>query len=590
MLLHARRLASAVLVALSLLVVSVDAAPRPPACRSAQFTVDGESLAGSPTVEVGAFVGLGDVCPLVAPRVRRTTRGGVTRIRARWASCPGLIGPVNLRARVVDDCTRLVGRLTARGYRRDVSAIRTDCGDGVFDTAPVPYAPTRPSLATHPLPRWFDDAKLGIMIHWGIYTIPAWAETTTDAGEWLCCGKLLEPPDFGRDFFTHIPYVEWYPNTIRIPGSPAQQHHADTYGADFPYEDFRPAFEAEAAAWSADAWADLFRAAGARYVVLVTKHHDGFSLWPTDVEHPVTPGWNMSRDVVGELSSAVRNRCMRMGLYYSGGFDWSIQPGPVQTALDALTVVPQTPQYAAYANAQWRELIDRYRPAALWNDIGYPDAGNALQLFADYYAAVPDGVINDRFSLFAGQTHHDFVTPEFTVLTDISAKKFETVRGMGRGFGYNRNETDADYETSEGLIRMLVDVVSKNGNLLLNVGPMADGTVPAVQVDRLQAMGAWLAVNGEAIYATRPWTRAVGATSDGTAVRFTTSRDGGVVYAAVMGPLPSGEVTLVGVGAPGGVRLLGTGAVGATVNGADLRVTVPAGAPAQPVHVFALAQ
>src|SRR4029079_544478 len=177
----------------------------------------------------------------------------------------------------------------------------------------------------------------------------------------------------------------------------------------------------------------------------------------------------------------VRQRCMRMGLYYSGGFDWSIQPGPVETAVDALTVSPQTPEYAAYAAAHWRELIERYRPAALWNDINYPARANPLQLFADYYNMIPDGVINDRFSLIAGTTHHDDVTPEFTVLTDISAQKFETVRGMGRGFGYNQNESDADLETADGLVRLLVDVVSKNGNLLLNVGPKSDGTIPAAQ-------------------------------------------------------------------------------------------------------------
>jgi alpha-L-fucosidase len=296
----------------------------------------------------------------------------------------------------------------------------------------------------------------------------------------------------------------------------------------------------------------------------------------------------MARDVVGELSSAVRRRCMRMGLYYSGGFDWSIQPGPVETALDALTVVPQTAQYAAYANGQWRELIARYKPAALWNDIGYPDAGNALQLFADYYAAVPDGVINDRFSLLAGSTHHDYVTPEFTVLTDISATKFETVRGMGHGFGYNQTETEADYDSAEDLVRLLVDVVSKNGNLLLNVGPMADGTVPAPQVDRLHAIGAWLATNGEAIFATRPWTRAVGETSDGTPVRFTRSGDGATLYAAMLGPLPSGAITVRDVPAARAVRLLGTGDVTATAIGADLRIDVPAAAPSQPVHVFAL--
>jgi alpha-L-fucosidase len=575
-----------------------DAGARSAPCRSAEFTIVGEPVGRgattSPTIEVGTLAGLGDVCPLVAPKKRRASRTGVTQVRARWETCQGLIGPVRLRARVVDGCTKLVGRLSGKGYRRRVEAIRTDCGDGVFETAApaVPYAANAESLATHPLPTWFDDAKFGIMVHWGIFTIPAWAETVIDPGEWLCCGKLLDPPDYGREFFTHIPYVEWYQNTILIDGSPAQLHHAATYGADFPYERFRPEFEAAAAAWSADAWADLFRDAGARYVVLVTKHHDGFALWPTGVPHPTRPGWNMARDVVGELSRAVRRRCMRMGLYYSGGFDWSIQPGPVENSFGALAVAPQSAEYIAYADAQWRELISRYHPAALWNDIGYPVAANVLQLFADYYNTVPDGVINDRFSLLPGSTHHDYVTPEFTVLTDISATKFETVRGMGRGFGYNRNETDADLETADGLIRLLVDVVAKNGNLLLNVGPLADGSVPAAQLDRLRAIGAWLGTNGEAIFGTRPWTRAEGVTSDATPVRFTASRDGTRVYAAVLGPLPANEVTILGVGdAPGGVRLLGfADTLGTTFSGIDLRIELPAAPPAEPVHVFELSR
>ena len=577
------------------IVPRADARPEP--CRSAEFTVERALGAGpltSPTVEVGALVGLGDVCPLVAPTARRTAKNGVTTVRARWESCPGLVGPVRLRVRVTDGCTKVVGRVTARNYRRNLAGARTDCGDGVFETLPPaePFAPTSASLDAHPLPAWFDDAKFGIMIHWGIFTIPAWAETVIDPGEWLCCGKLLEPPDFGRPFFTHIPYVEWYSNTILIDGSPAQAHHAATYGAGFPYANFRPAFESTAAAWSADAWADLFRDARARYVVLVTKHHDGFALWPTAVPHPTRPGWNMARDVVGELTSAVRRRCMRMGLYYSGGFDWSVKPGPVRTALDALTVLPQSADYVAYADGQWRELIHRYRPAVLWNDIGYPTAANALQLFADYYNAIPDGVINDRFSLVAGTTHHDYVTPEFTVLSDISATKFETVRGMGRGFGYNQNESDADLESADGLVRLLVDVVSKNGNLLLNVGPMADGTVPAAQASRLHAIGAWLDVNGAAIFGTRPWTRAEGVTGDGTPVRFTASRDGSRVYAAVLGVLPAGAVTLVGVGAaPGGVRLLGSpAALQSAIVGGDLRVELPSAPPPAAAYVFELVQ
>jgi len=279
-----------------------------------------------------------------------------------------------------------------------------------------------------------------------------------------------------------------------------------------------------------------------------------------------------------------------MGLYYSGGFDWSIQPGPVQTALDALTVIPQTPEYGAYVDAHWRELIQRYQPAVLWNDIGYPPTANARQLFADYYNAIPDGVINDRFALLSGTSHRDYTTPEFTVLTDIAATKFETVRGMGRGFGYNQNETDADMATPEGLVHLLVDIVSKNGNLLLNVGPMADGTVPAGQAARLQSMGAWLGVNGEAIYRSRPWTRAEGMTSDGTPVRFTRSGDGSRLYAIVLGPLPAGEIRFTGLGdLAGPARLLGTaGDLAVTTSGGDLHVALPASPPAQPAYVFAL--
>lgn len=592
---HRPLVALAIAFSLTLRAALAVAGSRDEPCRDAQYTVIGEPIERdalpSTTVEIGARVGLGELCPLSEATARRTSRHGRTMVRARWDACPGLEGPVYLRGRVADGCTRFVGTVRAKNYRRKIEALRSDCGDGILEAAPpaIPYAGTRASLATHTLPRWFDDAKFGIMIHWGIFTIPAWAETVIDPGEWLS-GKLLEPPEYGREFFTHIPYVEWYSNTILIDGSPAQQHHIATYGADFAYESFRPEFEKAAAAWSGESWADVFRDAGARCVVLVTKHHDGYALWPTAVPHPTRPGWNMARDVVGELSAAVRRRCMRMGLYYSGGFDWSVQPGPVETSIDALGVAPQSPEYIAYADGQWRELIARYRPAVLWNDIGYPTRSDVLGLFADFYNTVADGVINDRFTILPGFTHHDYVTPEFSVLADISATKFETVRGMGRGFGYNQNESDADLDSAEELIHLLIDVVSKNGNLLLNVGPLADGTIPPEQATRLRSIGAWLGVNGAAIFATRPWARSEGTTNDGTAVRFTASADGATVYAIVMGPLPAGEVTLDDVGiAPSAVRLLGSAAVlAATPMGGALRIALPDAPAAGPAYAFAL--
>lgn len=587
----------AALLATILLVDLPAAAKGPPAgpCRPARYAVvgDGAGTGGAVAaiLDVGDTVALDGACAPTAPRAHTATRRGVTRVRATWAACEGFDGRVTLTARIVDDCTRVVGRVRARRFRRRVEAVRFDCGPGVLDgMAPaVPYEPTRESLGAHPLPAWFANAKFGIMVHWGIFAIPAWAPLEVDPADWLG-GKLLEPPDFGREFFTKIPYVEWYPNSLLIDGSPVQAHHAATWGLDVSYDDFRPAFDVAAAAWSAEPWADAFAAAGARYVVFVTKHHDGYALWPSDVPHPSRAAWRTTRDYVGELTAAVRRRCMRMGLYYSGGLDWSVKPGPVTDALSVLNVAPTGPEYVTYADGQWRELIARYEPAVLWNDIGYPSEAAALALHADYYEAVPDGVVNDRFSLLGGQTHHDYVTPEFTVLPEVSERKFESVRGMGRGFGYNQAETEADYDSATSLVHLLIDVVSKNGNLLLNVGPMADGTIPPPQMARLAAIGAWLGVNGEAIFDTRPWVRAQGATDGGLPVRFTASADGGIVYAHVLGPLPRGAVTLVSFPEPvRRVRLLGgRGAVATTRVGDALRIEFPAGVADQPASVFAL--
>jgi alpha-L-fucosidase len=133
-------------------------------------------------------------------------------------------------------------------------------------------------------------------------------------------------------------------------------------------------------------------------VVLVTKHHDGYCLWPTSVPNPRRAGWHSDRDIVGELAEAVRDAGMRFGLYYSGGLDWTFDDRPIGTFADLVAAVPSDPAYGDYAEAQVHELIDRYRPAVLWNDIAWPFGGERLwRLFADYYAAVPDGVINDRW-------------------------------------------------------------------------------------------------------------------------------------------------------------------------------------------------
>jgi alpha-L-fucosidase len=226
----------------------------------------------------------------------------------------------------------------------------------------------------------------------------------------------------------------------------------------------------------------------------------------------------------------------------------------------------------------------------LWNDITSPLLADLTALFADYLAAVPDGVINDRWGRDPALLPPHFRSVEYDVRNEIADDKWEAVRGIGRTFGFNRNQRVEDYGTAEKYIHLLIDVVSKNGNLLLNVGPMADGTIPAPQVDVLHALGAWLDLYGEAIFATRPWTRFAGTTAEGLAVRFTQSRDGDVVYALVLGPLAGDTITIQSfANVPATVRLAATGTslVWDQVGG-DLRITLPQSRASQPAHAFAI--
>lgn len=397
------------------------------------------------------------------------------------------------------------------------------------------YEPTSDSLRQHAVPDWFHDAKFGIFVHWGLYSVPAWAPT----GVW--------DGDFSKidDLKSHNPYAEWYWNTLQFSDAPTRAFHDVAFGPEFGYADFAPRFRHASRGWDPERWSRLFQQAGARYAVLTTKHHDGFLLWPSRTPNPHQPAWHAGRDLVGEFAAAVRERGLRMGLYYSGGIDWTFGGLGVLNDDEVFDAIPQDAVYARYVDAHWRELIDRYQPAILWNDIGYPRAAEPLRLFADYYAAHPDGLVNDRFTTAgfdADQFFCDYATPEYSVMPDIQPLKWETTRGIGLSFGYNRLEDENEYLSAEALIHMLVDIVSKNGNLLLNVGPTADGRIPWLQVERLLALGAWLATNGEAIYGTRPWERAEGALRDGTPVRFT--RKGDVVYAIVLGSPATERITL----------------------------------------------
>jgi alpha-L-fucosidase len=480
------------------------------------------------------------------------------------------------------------------------------------DTAERPhFEPTLASLRTHEAPAWYHDAKLGVFVHWTMASVPAFAPRDHDITELL--------RDCYDDLQMRIPYVEWYENSLRFPESPVAAYHREHYG-DRPYASFRDDFvRGGIARFDADAWAEAFRAAGARYVVFVTKHHDGFCLWPSRVANPRRPGWSSPRDCVGELARAVRARGMRFGVYYSGGLDWTFETTPVRDMGDVIASVPGG-DYPAYAEAQVRELVERFAPEVLWNDIAWPAPSKDLwRLFADYYGAVPEGVVNDRwyaadwplramrwrpvkalFNALAKRNarrggdltpprppHCDARTPEYAVFPGVKREKWECVRGIDKSFGYNRCSREEDFLGHDELVRSFVDIVSKNGNLLLNVGPRGeDAGIPDAQLRRLAWLGAWLAANGEAVYGTRPWTRAEGRTREGLEVRFTAQ--GSRVHAIVLGTPRAGAVRIADF-APRTetVRLLGHGPVSARVADGDLVVDWPQAAPASPAHALA---
>jgi alpha-L-fucosidase len=227
----------------------------------------------------------------------------------------------------------------------------------------------------------------------------------------------------------------------------------------------------------------------------------------------------VSRDIVGELTDAVREKGMRMGLYYSGGLDWTFNKTPIlelENFQERST--PHAVEYAMVADGHMRELIDLYEPSILWGDIYYPRKGDIVGIVADYYNLIPDGVINNRWG-YEGLS--DFTTPEYRELDEIHPEKWESCRGLGYSFGYNQFEDESHTLSSADLIKLLVDVVSKNGNLLINVGPRPDGTIPEIQKDRLEELGAWMEINGDAIYDTRPWKISSSTTPSGIDLRYT---------------------------------------------------------------------
>ncbi len=353
------------------------------------------------------------------------------------------------------------------------------------------------SLDSRPMPTWFEDAKFGIFIHWGVYSVPAW--------------RQLEPGLYAS-------YAEWYYARVMFnPDNGGAAFHNKNYGADFEYRDFGPMFRAEL--FDPGLWADLFNRAGARYVVLTSKHHDGYCLWPT--KSPYKKGWNSMdvgphRDLVGNLTAAVRDKGMKMGLYYSNiewESSWTHRTESGYYLPDQVVEKYKIPEdsYVEHMNFQLKELVNNYQPSLIFADGGEWDGSDEYWRTKDFMAwlyndsPVKDKVVvNDRFAKNMPGNHGDYYSSEYQDMKGVEASHpWEESRGVGGSYGFNRAENIDDYSSSEELIHELIDIVSRGGNLLLNVGPTADGRIPVIMQQRLVDMGAWLEVNGDAIYESR---------------------------------------------------------------------------------------
>jgi alpha-L-fucosidase len=297
--------------------------------------------------------------------------------------------------------------------------------------------------------------------------------------------------------------------------------------------------------WKADDWVEIFKNVGAKYVVITSKHHDGFTMYPTTVANPFYEKKEIasSRDFVGELAEASRKKGLKFGVYYSGGLDWTFNQSPVTNLWpDLFQSMPTSVSYTMYVDCQMHEIVHKYKPDILWNDVNYPKNGDLLGIFSELFNLNPNAVINDRWQQYAELS--DYTTPEYKVLDTISLKKWETCRGLGFSFGYNQREDEKQTISSSDLVRLFVDIVSKNGNLLLNVGPKGDGTIPQIQLDRLNDLGKWIKLNGEGIFDTNPWKVASYKNTDGLDVRFT--HKGNKLYVFIFG-LPKNNLIKIPV-------------------------------------------
>lgn len=467
---------------------------------------------------------------------------------------------------------------------------------------PARFEPTWASLAQHnPAPDWFRDAKFGIYFHWGVYAVPA----------------------FGS---------EWYPRLMHIPDRPEHAHHVATYGDPtvFSYADFVPRFTAEN--FDPDEWADLFQQAGARFAGPVAEHHDGFSMWDSELTPWNTMDKGPKRDITGELAEAIRARGMRLvttfhharnNLWEHDNNDgaWNGHYSYVKTHYPTLLDDPEEAILYGYMPRaafleMWKgklvEVIDAYQPDLMWFDSWLDEIPDSVKTaYLAYYFNRADAwgkevvVTYKQEDLPRDVAMEDFEKGRTDRLTDHSWLTDDTI--SKGSWCYTQ---DLQIKSTEEVLHTLIDIVSKNGQLLLNISPRADGTIPDDQRAVLLGLGAWLDQYGEAIYGTRPFVDyGEGPTQmergghflaslDYTAQDIRYTRHGNTVYAILLGrPDPGAPITMTlfgeGAGAADvaldGVELLGSPSDITWEKTQDgLHITAPAEVPDALAIVFKL--
>ncbi|GAB1526106.1 hypothetical protein RhiTH_009272 [Rhizoctonia solani] len=393
----------------------------------------------------------------------------------------------------------------ATGWELDLGNVDTLKQDSNF------WEPTVASLSRHETPRWWNNAKFGIFIHWGVYSVPGWV-----------------PQGY---------YEEWYNWWLHNPAQPSNElwnHHRDTYGESKLYDDFIPEFTG--AKFNASRWINLFATAGAKYFVLVTKHHDGFALFDThNSTHRSSVYLGPKRDFIRELMDVASKEQpnMHKGTYYSlpewfnpdaGPYGFGDWPGHLATgAYNHSLIEPYTGRLEGkdylrdIQQEHMRILTQEYGSEIMWCDIGGPN--RTLEFAAEWYnqatKAGKQVTMNNRCGVVP-----DFDTPEYARFSSIQTHSWETSEGIDPySYGYNRQTKDEEYRSAETIIQSLVDIVSKNGNYLLNLGPTGEGEIIPAMVERLVEVGEWLGHSGECVFNTTY--SFLGAESN--SIRFTTT-------------------------------------------------------------------